>query len=846
MVAWMGERSPLLDSAWSLATVFHICDERAMFDLLRARLVSGVVLDIATIPGNVSSLAAEIRAIAPHIAIMALVDAPPNAPITTAVCRQFDFCLSRHTSPTDLAAGLQLLTLRTTRRLAEDSTGSGSAESGGNNAAALRERLRHLEGLVQTTFTISRTTEERDILSELRQAARVAIDVDDMVVLLADDDLVDLSDTLLRNAPLAYLEVCRTQLYSLPFDRRMTYLGDEVLLRDLPQNIDPESTRAREARALGAESYMRLPLLIDQRVIGFVAFYARQPGRFTGAHLQLGRLFVTQVAATVRNIRLYVRVRQAEERQRAVSQVARVIADLLELKTVLSLIVGEAMRLVNGGAGMVALREPDGSLIVRAVDGRAPQKIGERIPPGVGQAGLVAQSGEPSIVTNYAEWEHANPALRNVMPKNTALVCVPLSYHGEILGVLQLVTLLLPPAELDAALDVLLTLAPQAAIAIAKAQLHEQVEQDRRQLRAVLDHTSAAVAVCDASGRALMLNPATEQALRRIGIAPERFFQQPVAEVLRDYLPGGLPELNDLHGPFEVSLGAAGQFIVQIAPITNADGQIERIIGVGQDVSEIRRADRMRSDMVGVLTHDMGNLIMLARNPIDMLEDPHLRPDQRDNLRQMLVSSLIRMEQLVRDVTDLDRVEQSGVDAAKPYHLPQVVRQVVESNQADAAQKSITLRYHELRLPAEPLRGIEVLIKQAVDNLVSNAIKYTPDGGHVDVALDMIGEEVLVRVADDGYGIPADKQRFIFDPFYRVKGDRRLAGIHGTGLGLSLVKTIVERHGGRVEMQSDVESGSVFTLHLPLEEQMQPPSQDVVVRIDLSRMAEQAAATEGV
>lgn len=791
-------------------------------------------------------LVAEIRRLAPGTVLLGLVDAPPHAPITTAMCRQFDLCISRHADPPELIAGLHLLTLRSTRRMAEASNSAATDEPPPDQSlAALQERLRHLEGLVQTTFTISRAAEEHDILAELRQVAQVAIDVDDMVVLLADDKLVDLSDTLLGNAPPEYVAVCREQLYALPFDLRVTYLGDEVLMRETPETSDSDSIRVREAKALGAQSYMRLPLLIDQQVIGFVAFYSRQPERFTGVHLQLGRLFVTQVAATVRNIRLYVRVRQLEERQHAVNQVARMIVDLLDLKTMLALIVAEAMRLVGGIAAVVALREPDGSLIVRAVDGHAPQQIGEICPAGSGQVWLVAQTGEPSVVTRYSEWEYAYEPMRYTVPPNTVLYGVPMSYHGEVVGVLQLMTPTLPPAEIDAALEALLMLAPQAAIAIAKAQLHEQVEQDRRQLRAVIDNISAGVIVCDATGRALLMNPAAERTLKRLKIVPDDFMRHSIPDVLRDYLPDTLPALETLRGPFEVSLGEDEKFAVQIALITNSEGQVERYVGVAQDVSEIRRVDRMRSNMLSVLTHDMGNLIMLALNPVDLLDDPQLKPDQRDNLRQMLRSSLIRMKQLVRDMTDLDRIEQSGMDAAKPYDLAQVVKRVVRDTLSDAQQKSIALAYHEINLPSNPLYGIELLVKQAVENLVSNAIKYTPDGGHVDVALDIANNEALVRVADDGYGIPADKLPYIFDQFYRVRSDRRLTGIPGTGLGLSLVKSIAERHGGHIEVQSDTESGSVFTLHLPLDDRMQAPPQDAVVRIDLSRLVQRLAASEG-
>jgi signal transduction histidine kinase len=284
----------------------------------------------------------------------------------------------------------------------------------------------------------------------------------------------------------------------------------------------------------------------------------------------------------------------------------------------------------------------------------------------------------------------------------------------------------------------------------------------------------------------------------------------------------------------EVILGRLGEYLVHVAPITDPAGEVHGYVAVAQDVTQMRRMDRMKSNLNRVLTHDLGNLLMLARNPLELIDDPGLLPDQRDQLKQMLSSSMARMEALLKDVMDLDLLPSIDEHTVSPYHLDALAQQSVERNRDVATRKQITLSYRmDTPLP-HPLSGHEVLIMQAIDNLVSNAVKYMPGGGEVTVTTGVEGGFAFVRVADNGYGIPADKLDKIFEPFVRVR-DSRTAHIQGTGLGLNLVKTFVEAHSGHVTVESQVDSGSVFTIYLPLKliEVIQAPT-SALTRVDLS------------
>lgn len=835
-IIWLGGHSPLLEATWPLAEVYHVASPKTLLGALQRQLSTCVVLDLAWFKADLAPLLRQIRDHAPHAGVLALVPAEGERPDATHP--DIDRVLPVTASQQELSAALKDLATETARRLAAPGPRPHSAAQ--DIPDKLNERLRHLEGLVQASFTIGRTADEGDILGDLHSVARIAVDADDIAVLLTDAQYTDLSDALDLGVPGTFLDVCRAYLAACSAEERPIYLGDEVLLRERQPDVQPNAPRVREAEAAGALSYMRLPLTIDQQLIGFVALFSNQPNQFNGAHLQLGRLFASQVSTAVRNMRLYLRLNRAEQRQQAVGKVARLIAEDMTLSAVLSRIVEEAVQLVAAQTGVLLLVQPDSSLSVSAahhLNTQHTRAIGSRLNPDEGQAGLIARTGKPGVVTNYRQWEHARPEMKTSLPENATLYGVPLHYRRRVLGVLQVVKTNANQDEIQDDLDVLMMLAPQAATAIAKAQLHETIQQDRQQLRAILDNTAAGVAVCDASGRVLMLNPEAQAVLKRLNIKLKDVIDQRIMDLLRKWVPDRQITLDQPDAVLDVNLGDIGEYLVRIAPITKSDGTIDRYVAVAQDVSELRRLDRLKSDMIHILSHDLRNPLGLARGSIDLIDEPDIPPDQREQLRGMIINSLDRMEQLIQDVVDLEMAQSLGEESAKPYRLSSLVREVVERNEDKARQHAITLSYQEISAPVHLLLGHSVLVGQAIDNLLSNAVKYTPAGGKIDVTLAIADDYAVIEVKDTGYGMPPESLPHVFDQFFRVQ-DRRTRHIQGTGLGLSLVKTIAQAHGGYVSVDSVVDQGSTFKLFLPLSlrKTAKAPAQSSI-RLDLSDLA---------
>ena len=200
-----------------------------------------------------------------------------------------------------------------------------------------------------------------------------------------------------------------------------------------------------------------------------------------------------------------------------------------------------------------------------------------------------------------------------------------------------------------------------------------------------------------------------------------------------------------------------------------------------------------------------------------MIDDSENMPEEtRLSFLHKLSNQSLRLSAIIVDLMALSRFElQAGQVPSDVVDLGQVIKGLVQGQKLAAEEKSLILEYIEADEPLEIVSDEET-IGQAVTNLLDNAIKYTPQGGHVTARLYQRGNEVVIEVADSGIGIePQDKER-IFERFYRVD-KARSRELGGTGLGLAIVRHIVMAQHGRIEVESQPGSGSTFRLIFPLE-----------------------------
>ncbi|MBN1955923.1 MAG: HAMP domain-containing protein [Anaerolineae bacterium] len=362
--------------------------------------------------------------------------------------------------------------------------------------------------------------------------------------------------------------------------------------------------------------------------------------------------------------------------------------------------------------------------------------------------------------------------------------------------------------------DLLSTLASQTAVLIENSRLFQLAEGGRRRLAAILASTDDAILVTDREDRLLLVNPSTERVL---GMLADELIGQHVEEVPMDpILLHVMTEPLGWTGPLveEVPLPDGRVFYASASTILSADGENMGRVVVMRDITHFKELDELKSEFVSTVSHDLRAPLTFMRGYATMLPMVgEVNEKQQEYLDKILVG-VEKMGNLIEDLLNLGRIEAGVGLEEQPCHVGAIVVEAVDGLRARAVAKGLILRL-ESSEPAPVIVGDGTLLRQAVANLVDNAIKYTPPGGTVTVGMRVIQGEIHIAISDTGYGIAPEDQVRLFEKFYRVRR-REYEDIQGSGLGLAIVKSIVERHGGRVWVDSTVNEGSVFTLAVPI------------------------------
>jgi signal transduction histidine kinase len=260
-------------------------------------------------------------------------------------------------------------------------------------------------------------------------------------------------------------------------------------------------------------------------------------------------------------------------------------------------------------------------------------------------------------------------------------------------------------------------------------------------------------------------------------------------------------------------LVALRQLAVQrelIAANRTTDEQAEELRHV---VAELEDAQRMKDEFIAHISHELRTPLTSIRGYTELLLDKHLAKEDHDFLHVIDRSS----ERLLSMVEDLLLVAQMRTGEVRLVLADFLLKDVIEQA-LEAAQPLATSRHIGLEIATDPdlaMNGDASRLGQVLDNLISNALKYTPEGGNVSLTTTHSGENAVIEVADSGIGIPAAEQDQIFDRFFRTS-NAQLAGIPGTGLGLVVTRGIVEAHGGTLDFESTEGTGTTFRVVMPL------------------------------
>ncbi len=418
----------------------------------------------------------------------------------------------------------------------------------------------------------------------------------------------------------------------------------------------------------------------------------------------------------------------------------------------------------------------------------------------------------PLVVNNLEEQQLDRP----VGPLRS-FAAIPARLHGKTVGLLWAGSTKAETFD-DARVSFLNTLSTHAALLVEKARLFRSAEGGRRRLAAILSSTTDAILVTDGEGKLLLINPAA-QSIFGLGKAA---YGQPISQ-----LPLPEPLVEALRPPYdeqrtpptvELPLPDGRTFYASIAPILTGDNRVIGRVAVMRDVTHFKELDEMKSEFVATVSHDLRAPLTFIRGYASMLPMVGELSEKQESYLDRILEGIDQMSALIEDLLNLRRIEAGVGIKHEPCNLGLILIEAVDSMRARAAANGLVLRLE----PSEgsvTITGDHTLLRQAIGNLVDNAIKYTPSGGEISVGMevDEARGEVIIHVHDTGIGIAPEDQLRLFEKFYRIR--RREAGnVPGTGLGLALVRSIIERHGGRVWVESELNKGSTFYIALPLRD----------------------------
>lgn len=362
-----------------------------------------------------------------------------------------------------------------------------------------------------------------------------------------------------------------------------------------------------------------------------------------------------------------------------------------------------------------------------------------------------------------------------------------------------------------------------ASLRSLEAELRRRMADELRrknEMEALLSSISEAIVAVDVEEKIIMIN---DEAGRLLSCDPNLVAGRSIQEAVRNTdiyslvrraLDTGRPEER------EIVLSSRDQrwLHAKATLLKDEAGQKKGVVLAFNDITALKRLEEVRKDFVANVSHEIKTPLTAIKGFVETLQESGPEDEaQRAKFLSIIERQAVRLEALVDDLLTLSRLEQESSESSLKLRQARpldIISSAIQLCEPLAEEKGIAISLsclEDLYLEMDPS-----LMEQAVFNLLENAVKYSEKGKKVSVDASLQGEELVIRVHDEGIGIPKDHLPRVFERFYRVdKARSRESG--GTGLGLAIVKHIVQAHGGRVTAESEPGKGSIFKVYLPVK-----------------------------
>jgi len=638
-----------------------------------------------------------------------------------------------------------------------------------------------------------------------------------------------------------------------------------IIVPDVEQ--EPRWVEADDAEH--TRCWLGVPLVLRDQVIGVMNLDQRQPDFYTAEHAAIASAFAAHAAIAIENARLYEEERERlvemERRNRelaALHAVAAAVSSSLNIEVVLRKALEQALETTEMEAGAVYFLEESGTKLDLSVEYNLPEKVaieGEQFELDRSLSGWVAQTGEPIAVQNMLTPAddlpiHEATRLAAIEAGYQSLVVVPLRAQGRIVGTFFGISRQsgqFSPQDLK----LLSAIGDEMGVAVENARLHRalqeyaaglearveartvEVSRERERLLAVLESAGDGIVITNADGVIEYANPAWE---RLTGYDITQAIQQETRilddEAFPDLSPKGTNGLAAVYSATQPQRmwrkeligkrpdGTTYAVDLTVTPVFDDATELANLVVIYRDVTQYKELDRIKSEFLSTASHELRSPLtsILGFSEL-LLGRADLSKEEQARFLKYVHDHASQLKQLVDDLLDISRIE-AGVGLttrSESLDLYPLFEKEIQVWQETHPNHRYDLRVNGGRSAGPASNWPQVHadpdhMVQVIRNLLSNATKYSPGGGKITVGATPVGGYLEVTIADNGIGMSNDELPHLFEKFWRA--DASSTAIEGTGLGLVIVKHMVEQEGGHIWVESTQGKGTVVHFTLPLVE----------------------------
>jgi PAS domain S-box-containing protein len=691
---------------------------------------------------------------------------------------------------------------------------------------ALRAEKQLFENLVKVAQTVTESPTMEGTLQNILDVA-TSLTGAERGNLLIFGGAGDVIHSLLARETASELGVPRTRQYSIVQQVIERGLAGWVIKHRQPVLIADATQDPRWLTLPGethvARSVLSLPIMEGDGLLGVLTLVHSQAGFLHHDHLRLMQAAASQMILAVRNAQMFDAERRLADQQAMLYEVLRTAGSQLDP----ALVIDEAVRAISHFAGWpsvaVIIPDPRGERwIVQAASGLTETAVGFSAPLNQGIVGRTLTTGQPQYVPDVRQ-DPDYVAGEADGDKARSKLAVPIRRGDRLLGVLDVESDQVNAFNQN---DMLLaeSLADTVGLALENARLYRAIADERGRLQALIKSSRDGVMLIGMDGRVLVFNTTAHTMLALSGQADD-WLDRPVTEALaplRHTSPLAVQALVKETRRVRSGDETAGEGEFEVSPrkihwlnlpVMAGPAPLGRLL-VFRDVTEERLLGKVRDDLTHTMVHDLRNPLGAIFSALIMLRsDESLDLLQREVV-EIAVASVRHLMALVNSILDIARLENAEVPLKlHPASLAALADELAQEQKSLLADKSLALQSD---VPADlPLVNVDLdLIRRVLQNLIGNAIKFTPPGGRVllrAAANGINARQLTVAVQDTGPGIPDGLKDRLFQKF--VTGRKKESG---NGLGLAFCKLAVERHGGHIWVESEPGQGATFYFTLPV------------------------------